>query len=391
MNRNSEKWLSKAFDYQLPHRGEIRQGLLLELGEAGAVVDVGLKHDGIIPRQDLRRLGSETVSKLEPGQEITAQVVSARDQEGELVLSLYQVQVEQDWAKAQDLQQRGDLWQGQVVGCNRSGLLVKFGHLQGFVPASLLSAWDKQWNPADHQDILRAYLGQELSLQVIKVNREARRLILSERWGRQRLSEQQRADLLAEFEPGQVRRGVVRHLTSYGAFVDLGGIDGLIHISELAWRWLQHPGEVVQVGDEVDMLVLKVDTKRQRISLSLKQLQTDPWTVTQMIYTEDQLVVGTVSTVVSFGAFVTLGTGVDGLIHLSELADPPSDDPREFVERGDRLVLRILKIDPVRRRIALSLKNVEQNQAGLMAQLSNRTAGDFYPVDKPAGQRSHPA
>jgi small subunit ribosomal protein S1 len=371
LNRNSEKWLSKTFDYRQPRRGEIRQGLLLELSEAGAIVDVGLKHDGIIPRDDLRRLGTETVSKLEPGQEITAQVVSPRDQEGGVVLSLYQVQLEKDWAKAEALQQGGDIWKGQVIGCNRGGLLVKFGYLQGFVPASLLSTWDKQRTPADHQDLLYTYLGQELPLQVIKVNREARRLILSERLGQQRLREQRRAALLAEFEPGQVRRGVVRHLTHYGAFVDLGGIDGLIHISELAWRWLQHPSEVVQVGDEVDVFVLNVETERQRISLSLKQLQTDPWTVIQMIYTEGQRVVGTVSGVVSFGAFVTLDPGVDGLVHHSELADPPPDDPREFVERGDRLVLRILKIDAVRRRISLSLKDVEQNRAGHVVQLSN--------------------
>lgn len=361
MNLKAEKWLPEAFDYERPRQGELRKGILLELDQTGALVDVGLKHDGIVPREDLQRLEDEALSKLEPGQEITTQVVSPTDQEGALVLSLYHVQAEKDWEKAQAFEESGEIWWGQVIGHNRGGLLVKFGQLQGFVPASLLSNWDKQWSPAHSQDKLRAYIGQELPLQVIKVNRAAQRLILSERAGRQQLREQQRAELLVTLQPGQICRGVVRHLTHYGAFVDLGGADGLIHISELAWRRVHHPSEVVQVGDEVDVCVVYLDTDRQRISLSLKQLQPNPWISAQMTYSEGQLVAGTVNQVVSFGAFVTLDTGLDGLVHHSELADPPPDDPREFVEPGDRLMMRILKIDAVRQRISLSLKNIDQD------------------------------
>jgi small subunit ribosomal protein S1 len=197
-------------------------------------------------------------------------------------------------------------------------------------------------------------------LKVIEVNQSQRRLILSERLARRDLRQNEAKDLLAELTAGQVRQGVVRHITDFGAFVDLGGLDGLIHKTELAWRHINHPQEVVQVGEEVEVYVQKVDEKRGRVNLSLKRLQANPWNWVDVVYQPDQLVTGRVTNVAQFGVFVLLDIGIEGLVHVSELAEPPPHDPRDFVEQGEELVLRILSIDIPRQRLALSLKRVSE-------------------------------
>ena len=353
-----ENWLTKAYDYELPRQGELREGILLELGERGAIIDIGMKHDGIVPREDLERLEEEVLSELEPGQRVTTQVIRPEDREGTLKLSLYQPQAEQDWLKAQKMLQNQEIWTGKVIDFNQGGLLVKFGHLQGFVPASHLWIWDRKQSAASsHRKArLKEYVDQELPLIMIEVNSEANRLICSERLARQQQRRQSRETLLAQLAEGQICRGVVRHLTDFGAFVDLGEADGLIHISELAHHHVQHPGQVVQVGDEIEVYVLNLDRKRKRINLSLKRLQPNPWDRVNKIYTPGQLVSGTVTQVVNFGVFVALDAGVEGLVHISELADPTPHDPRDFVERGQELTLLILGVDPGRQRLELSLK-----------------------------------
>jgi small subunit ribosomal protein S1 len=243
--------------------------------------------------------------------------------------------------------------------------LAKFGHIRGFVPASHLSRLDSRRLPSDQrQDKLQAYMWQELPLKVIEVDRGRRRLILSERLAQRQLHQQRMEELLDQLVEGQVIRGTVSQFADFGAFVDLGGADGLIHLSELAWRRVRHPSEVLQIGDKVEVYVLRVDRQRKRIGLSLKRLQPSPWTLIDETYAEGQLVSGTVTNVVSFGAFVLLDVGVEGLIHISELADPPPPDPREVVQRGEEIVLRILRIDPFRHRISLSLKRVSAQERG---------------------------
>jgi small subunit ribosomal protein S1 len=217
---------------------------------------------------------------------------------------------------------------------------------------------NRHLSPDQRQEKFQACVGQELPLQVIEVVRDRRRLILSERRAQRQLRKQHRERLLNELLEGQVRRGTVSHLCNFGAFVDLGGADGLVHISELSWRRIQHPREVVQVGDEIDVYVLRLDHKRKRIGLSLKRLQPDPWDLVDLNYTEGQLVLGAVTNVAGFGVFVALDSGVEGLIHLSELADPPPEHPRTVVQPGQELVLRILRIESSRQRIGLSLKGV---------------------------------
>lgn len=357
-----EQWLAGEYDYEQPVAGEIRKGILLEVNETGALVDIGLKHDGIVPRQDIERLEEGTLSRLVPGQEVTVRVLRADDREGNLLLSLYQAFSEEDWIKARELLESKDIWYGQVTGYNRGGLLVDFYHLQAFVPASHISSWQRGKSGNGNQNWLKGFIGQQLPLKVIEADADNHRLIMSERLANEDLQEGKLADLMNKLSEGDVRRGVVRHLTDFGAFVSLGPADGLIHISELAWHHVAHPSEVVKVGDEVDVYVLNLDEKRQRINLSLKRLQPDPWTTVETFYKPDQLVLGTVTNVRDFGAFVVLKTGIEGLVHVSEMADPTPNDAREFVERDNKLVLRVLQIEPARRRMALSLKSVSDEE-----------------------------
>jgi small subunit ribosomal protein S1 len=356
-----ERWLTEEYVYKPPRPGDIRQGEIVKVNERGFVVDLGLKRDGFIPRTDVELLGEDTPSSLEPGQVVKARVVRLEDAEGNLRLSLYQARFERDWTKARDLLESGEVWCGEVVDYNRGGLLVQFEHLRGFVPGShLWKKLGKDVSPDQREARFEVYVGKGLQLKVIEVNRDRRRLVLSERLAQQQIRDHNRERLMNELVEGQVAQGVVSNLRPFGAFVDLGGADGLIHISELAWRRVRHPDEVLQVGDEIDVYVLRLDHERKRIGLSLKQLQPDPWTLVDETYTIDQLVSGTVTNVVDFGAFIALDLGVEGLVHADDLADPPPSHSREIVQRGDELVLRILRIDSFRERVGLSLKQVSE-------------------------------
>jgi small subunit ribosomal protein S1 len=349
-------WLTEEYDYQRPRQGQIRQGEILKIEENGVTIDLGLKHDGFVPRSDVELLDEETSSSLEPGQVVRARIRRLEDQEGNLLLSLYQVRFEKDWDKAQELLGSGAICQGKVTDHNRGGLIVEFGHVRAFVPASHLARRASSHRLDENRE---DYIGQELLLKVIEVDRNRRRLILSERLATQQVQEQNKERLLSELVEGQICRGVVSGIRNFGAFVDLGGAEGLIHISELAWRRIRNPQEVLQVGDEIEVYVLRLDHERKRIGLSLKRLQPNPWELVDETYTLDQMVSGTVTKVVDFGAFVALDLGIEGLVHIGELADPPPSDPRELVSSGDELMLRVVRIDSFRERIALSLKQAD--------------------------------
>jgi len=374
-----ERWLTEEYDYDRPRRGQIREGEILKVEEQGFVVDLGLKRDGFVPRTDVELLGEEVPSSLELGQEVKARIVRLEDQNGNLVLSMYQARFEKDWERARELLESGEVWRGEVADYNRGGLIVEFANLRAFVPASHLWDWDRRRLTSDQREAkLEAYIGQGLPFKIIEVDRNRRRLILSERRAREQIREEEMQRLFEELVEGQVVRGTVRRLQPFGAFVDLGGADGLIHISELAWRRLRHPREVLQEGDETDVYVLRLDHERKRIGLSLKRLQPNPWTLVDETYTLDQLVSGTVTNVVDFGAFVALGIGVEGLVHVAELADPPPADPREVLRRGDEVVVRILRIDSFRERIGLSIKGVsEQEREEWLAQQAEDQTADI--------------
>lgn len=362
MNKFSELLNKEAYDYKPPQKGEFRTGVLLEIDEYGAVVDIGQKYDGIVPRGDIERLDEETLKELTPGQEVTAQVIRPVDREGRLTLSLAQVQAQQDWKKAQQMFDHDEIWYGKVSGYNRGGLLARFGQLQAFIPASQLEQWHHKSSSQSRKQKFKEYIGQELPLKLIEIDEVENRLIASERVAQRELRQQRLEQLLEELSEGQVVKGTVRNLTNFGAFIDLGGADGMVHISELSWQNVDHPREVVSVGDEIEVQVLELDRDRQRISLSLKEMQPNPWSVAHLLFAEDQLVQGTVRNIVSFGAFVDLAEGISGLLHVSEIADPPPNNPKEFVQRGDVLVLRVLDVSPVQQRISLSLKRVSDEE-----------------------------
>jgi small subunit ribosomal protein S1 len=358
-----EGWLTEAYDYERPQRGQIRDGVILRVDEQGLTVDVGLKREGFVPRRDLDRLGEEAVAALKPGDDVTARIVKPEDREGNLLLSLFQARQEQDWRRAKELMDEGEVWRGKITGFNRGGLTVKYGHVYGFIPGShLWSLRDRHLSSEQREAAFQEYVGQELSLAVIEVDRRRRRLILSERKARERLREQRMVALLEELTEGQICRGTVCRLCDFGAFVDLGGADGMIHVSELAWKRVRHPKEVLQVGEEVQVYVLRLDRQRKRIGLSLKRLQPDPWDLVDMTYDEGQLVLGRVSSIAKFGIFAALDVGVEGLVHVSELEDPPPEDPGSVAQVGDELVLRIMRLEPNRHRIGLSLRRVSAEE-----------------------------
>jgi small subunit ribosomal protein S1 len=252
-----EKWLTEEYDYDRPRRGDLRAGVILKVDERGVVVDLGLKRDGFIPRTDVERLDGDIPSTLEPGQEVKARVVHLEDPEGNLLLSMYQARFEKDWTEAQELLESGEIWCGEVVDHNRGGLVVQFNNLRGFVPAShLATSKRRHMSPEEREAELESYVGQDLTLKVIEVDRNRRRLILSERLARKQLRQQNMERLMNELVEGQVVRGTVRRLRPFGAFVDLGGAEGLLHISELTWQRIRRPEEVIEVGDELDVYVL---------------------------------------------------------------------------------------------------------------------------------------
>jgi len=364
----TNEWLTEAYDYEPPRRGQLCTGVILKRDPNGITVDLGLKRDGFVPQSDIERLDEETVGELRLGQEIMTRMVKPGLDDSH-ILSVSQAQQEKDWKKAQALVENDEICQGEVVGYNQGGVLVGFGQLQAFVPASHLVIRKKHsLSSENRKSTLKQYVGQELPLKTIEVNRDKNRLIMSERLAEQDLREENLDRLLNELVEGEVHRGTVRHLAKFGAFVDLGGADGLVHNSELAWRKIRHPSEIVEVGDEIDVYIQSLDHDRKRISLSLKRLHPDPWLYLQDRLNVDDTVTGTVTSIADFGTFVAVDEiGVEGLVHISELSDPPPEKPQEVVQQGDRLALRVLKIEPLRQRLGLSLKRVtpEEREAWL--------------------------
>jgi len=294
------------------------------------------------------------------GDGVPAFILKPAGRDGNIPVSLYRARRERDWLEAQELLANGEVWEGEVTGYNRGGLVVPFGKLRGFVPASQVDRFPHRLEPEEKQRRLAALVGQRLPLKVIEVDRHRRRLILSERAGRRAWRRKQRQRLLNELCEGDVVRGTVSTLRDFGAFVDLGGADGLVHISELSWGRVRHPREVVRVGDEVDVYVLRLDHERNRIGLSLKRLRPDPWTLADEKYEVGQLVEGVVTKVVRFGAFIEIESGLEGLLHVFEFADIVPRDPRDLVKEGDRLLVRIIRIQGWRRRMGLSLRQVSE-------------------------------
>jgi len=342
------------YGYTRPRRGQVYKADILAITESDVIVDLGTKRDGIVPPKDLGFLNEEYLDSLEVGDSVPVVVLRTWGNDDELVVSLNKGLEQEDWLRAQDLFENEQVVEAAVTDFNRGGVLVSFGRLQGFVPNSHLTSIPRGLQGNRLKEAKAELVGETLSLAVIEVNQRRRRLILSERAAKRH----QRQQLLQELTEGEVRSGVVRNLVDFGAFVDLGGIDGLIHISELDWSHVDHPRDVLSVGDEVEVVVLDVDRERERIALSRKQLLPDPWQRVTEGLDEGEVVEGTVTGVVEFGAFVDLGEGVEGLIHTSEM--PEGRGSLSDLEPGSPVRVRVLEIDEGQRQIALRLQDIGQ-------------------------------
>jgi small subunit ribosomal protein S1 len=363
MMEQLEEYLTDGeYDYQLPEQGDIHIGVVIEIGDRGAIVDAGFKRDGIVPPSDLDRIDDETLETIQPGDELAVAVQKPQDEEGRLILSIYEALVREDWEKAEKMMEKGKLYEGEVSGYNRGGLLVPFGRIRGFIPASHTVGMPRGLQGDERRERLADMVGDKVGLKIIEVDRHRRRLIFSQRQARRAWQKIQRERVMEELTEGETVTGTVTGITDFGAFVDLGGADGLIHISELSWGQVDDPREVVEVGDEVEVYVLNLDWERTRIALSLKRLAPNPWSQVADQYEVDELVEGRVSRVLDFGAFVELGLGVEGLLHVSEMTGTSQMSPTEILDPGQEVLVKIIGIDAHKQRITLSARQVQRDQ-----------------------------
>jgi len=338
------------YDYTRPQHGEVHEAVILSISENEMIVDLGTKRDGIVPRQDLESLDDAYRASLQVGDRVPVVVLKESARHEGILVSLKKGQ---DWLRAQELLESGDVVEFEVTGFNRGGVLVAFGHLRGFVPNSHLTSVRPGLRGKRLRQAKSELVGQTLSLVVIEADQQRQRLVLSER----AVGQHRRQQLLEELTEGEVRTGIVTNLVDFGAFVDLGGVDGLIHISELDWKHINHPSEVLSVGDEVEVYVLDVDRERERIALSRKRLLPDPWQRVTATLDEGEVVEGTVTGVAPFGAFVEIGKGIEGLVHTSEM--PGGQATCSDLEPGAPVTVRVLEIDEGERQIALRLQDAE--------------------------------
>lgn len=346
--------------YHTPRRGEVVSGIVVSKSKDGILVDTGSKYEGFIPGSDLEGLGPEYVESIGVGDEVPVYVVRPDSQDGPIVLSLRRGAIEKEWQTLGDLFKSGDIFEGKVIGRNKGGLIIGFEGVRGFVPLSQIASLPHASSDGSIEDRLEEMVGKTIWLKIIEMNRRQNRLILSERLALHNWRKQQKERLVQEIQPGQIIRGKVSSLCDFGAFIDLGGADGLVPLSELSWGRVKHPKDILQVGDEVEIYVLNVDQESKRIALSLRRAQPSPWETIHQKYQVSQLVPATITKLTKFGAFARLEDGLEGLVHISELEDRRIAHPREVVKEGDEVTLKIISIDPQRQRLGLSLKQAQE-------------------------------
>ncbi len=338
----------KPFD-----EGDVVAGEVVRIDKDEVLVDIGYKSEGVIPANELSiRRSVDPSEEVSLGEHVDALVLTKEDQEGRLVLSKKRARFEKAWRKIEAAAETGEPVEGSVIEVVKGGLILDLG-VRGFLPASLVDI--RRVHNLDE------FKGQTLECKVIELNRSRNNVVLSRRAVLEEERKEVREQILGRLEPGQVVEGKISNIVDFGAFVDLDGIDGLIHISELSWSHVNHPSEVLSIGETVRVKVLDIDRDRQRISLGLKQTQEDPWQTVLNEYKPNDILEGKVTKVVAFGAFVEIVPGVEGLVHISELAEHHVETPGEVVQPGQEVWVRILEIDEERRRISLSVKRAQRN------------------------------
>ncbi len=348
----------EGLNLDFPKQGEIRTGVIASIGDNEILVSVGTKSEGVISGKEKESIPPEILASLQIGQEIPVYVLNPEDPSGNLVLSYNRAREETDWLDAEAMKASGTAYEAKVIGYNKGGLIVPIGMLRGFVPASQVSVMRRVESDESPDARWSKMVGEPIKVVVIEVDRARHRLILSERTALQETRETIKDRLLDELQVGAIKTGRVTSLADFGAFVNVDGADGLVHLSEISWERIEHPSEVLKVGQEVKVKVIAVELERKRIGLSIRQLLPDPWVVKVSNLKEGQLVEGTVTHLTKFGAFARLDEDLEGLIHISELSDQRINHPKEVVKEGDVVTLRVIKLDTERRRIGLSLRKV---------------------------------
>jgi small subunit ribosomal protein S1 len=360
--------------------GDIVEGTIVKVDRDEVLLDIGYKTEGVIPSRELSIKHDVDPSEVvSVGDEIEALVLQKEDKEGRLILSKKRAQYERAWGTIEEKKDRDEVVEGTVIEVVKGGLIIDIG-LRGFLPASLV----EMRRVRD----LQPYVGKVLEAKIIELDKNRNNVVLSRRAWLEQTQSEVRSDFLNRLAKGQVRTGVVSSIVNFGAFVDLGGVDGLVHVSELSWKHIDHPSEVVEVGQEVTVEVLDIDLDRERVSLSLKATQEDPWRQFARTHAIGQVVPGKVTKLVPFGAFVRVQDGIEGLVHISELAERHVEIPEQVVNVGDELMVKVIDIDLERRRISLSLKqanegalaeeNFDPSQYGMEAQYNDK--GEYiYP------------
>ena len=355
-------WLEQdAAEIRMFKRGDVIEGTITATSPTAVYVDIGAKQEAIIPGRELERMNRETQELLRPGSVVPVYVVNPHDHEGNTIVSLNRALEERDWEKAEEYRDSQQVYNSLIAGYNKGGLIVRFGRLRGFVPQSQLGADRRRLMAGETpEERWGAMVNQPIIVKVMEVDRARNRLILSERLAARESRETRKESLISELRVGEVRTGRVVSLVDFGAFVDIGGAEGLVHLTELSWKHVTHPRELLSVGQEVRVEVISVDPDAKRIGLSMKRREADPWDTIATDFAIGQLVQGTVTKLTKFGAFTRLVNvpEIEGLIHISELSDQRVNHPREVLQEGDTVTLRVVKIDIENRRLGLSLKRV---------------------------------
>lgn len=378
-------------------RGQICSGVITKTSPTAVFVDLGDGDEGLVPGRELELMTRKMLESLVVGAEVDVYVVNPRNHRGQTILSINHALEELDWRKAEEFAKSKNVYEALIGGYNKGGLIVRFGRLRGFVPQSQLAEERARGMSGDTpEERYSPMVNQPIGVKVMEVDRNRNRLILSERAAMREVRQQRKRELIEELTLGEIRKGTVVSLETFGAFVDIGGAEGLVHLTELAWGHVTHPRQVVKVGDEVEVEVISINSDARRIGLSRRRVMSDPWDEVAGSLRRGQLVRGRVTKLTKFGAFARLidNDAIEGLIHISELSDQRISHPREVVKRGDELVLRIVKIDIKERRLGLSLKSVNSTEYldldwEMAIQESESSPQDTSTADPPATAEAH--
>jgi small subunit ribosomal protein S1 len=349
--------------------GDVVKATVTKVEDKQALVDVGYKYDGLIPISELSPLHVEKVSDVvSVGDTFDVKVLKLNDEKEELVVSKKAVAMEAAWADLEKKMESGEIIEAEIKEVVKGGLVVDVG-VRGFIPASMVERYFVE----DFSD----YKGKTLRLKVVEMDKDKNKVILSHKAVLEEEAKQQKQSVLERLQPGQVLEGTVQRMTDFGVFVDIGGVDGLVHVSELAWHRVEKPSDVVKEGDKVQVKVLKVDKENERISLSIKETQPGPWAKVGEQFKQGDVVTGTVKRLVSFGAFVEIAPGVEGLVHISQIANRRVATPGEVLKEGQEVQVKVLDVVPSEQRVSLSIRAVEEERAEQAERASKREQQQF--------------